>query len=80
MVNDWLKELWAGSNGLITVQDLLRYGDFPFADTLLQSIQAQKDQLAKGQTPEGISPQLAQQVAQGADMNAVNQLQSAMRG
>ena len=78
IANDFLMQIW--QTGQISLEQLLEHGDFPFADTLLQSIQAQKDQLAKGQTPEGISPQLAQQVAQGADMNAVNQLQSAMRG
>jgi hypothetical protein len=78
IANDFLMQIW--QTGQISLEQLLEHGDFPFADNLLQSIQAQKEQLSKGQTPEGISPQLAQQVAQGADMNAVNQLQSAMRG
>lgn len=78
IANDFLMQIW--QTGQISLEQLLEHGDFPFADNLLQSIQAQKEQLSKGQTPEGISPQLSQQVAQGADMNAVNQLQSAMRG
>lgn len=70
MVNDWLKELWAGSNGLITVQDLLRYGDFPFADKLLQDIEERQKQVSQGNVPDEIlSENLQQQI--GANMDNV---------
>jgi hypothetical protein len=36
----------------------------------LQSIKSQREQLEQGQMPEGISPELAQQVQQGANMQA----------
>lgn len=63
MMNDWLKELWAGSNGLITVQDLLRYGDFPFADKLLQDIEERQQQVQQGQIPDEIlSENMTQQI------------------
>ena len=70
MVNDWLKELWAGSNGLITIQDLLRYGDFPFADKLLQDIEDRQKQISLGNVPDEIlSENMQQQI--GANMNNV---------
>lgn len=74
MINDWLKELWLGSNGLITVQDLLRYGDFPFADKLLQDIEERQQQVSKGDIPdEVLSESMTQQI--GANMNNVQSAQ-----
>ncbi len=77
MANDMLMQLFSAQ--AISVEQLLEHGDFPFADELLQSIQSQKEQLAQGQMPEGLSPQLLQQAQQGANMDAVNRLQTAMR-
>ena len=75
MVNDWLKELWAGSNGLITVQDLLRYGDFPFADKLLQDIEERQSQVQQGQVPDEIlTENMTQQI--GANQNNVQAAQN----
>lgn len=74
-MNDWLKELWAGSNGLITVQDLLRYGDFPFADKLLQDIEKRQSQVQQGQIPDEIlSENMTQQI--GANQNNVQAAQN----
>ena len=74
MTNDWLKELWAGSNGLITVQDLLRYGDFPFADKLLQDIEERQKQVSQGNVPDEIlTEKLQQQI--GANQNNVQAAQ-----
>lgn len=67
--NEILMQLWQAQ--AISVEQLLEYGDFPFADDLLQSIQSQKEQLEQGQTPEAISPQLMAQVQQGANMENV---------
>lgn len=68
MVNDWLKELWAGSNGLITVQDLLRYGDFPFADKLLQDIEERQSQVQQGKVPDEIlTENMTQQIGANQD-------------
>lgn len=69
LANDILMQLYSAQ--AISVEQLLEHGDFPFADDLLQSIKAQKEQLAQGQMPEGISPQLMQQAQQDADMEAV---------
>ena len=61
---------------LITLQQLLEHGDFPFADGLLQSVKSQQEQLERGETPDNISPELLKQVQSGADMNAVRQAQA----
>lgn len=80
MSNDFLMQIW--SSGQITLEQLLQNGDFPFADQLLQSIQTQKELLAQGQAPEGLDPQLQQQIQQsqnGANMNGVNMLHQAIK-
>ncbi|MCQ2219992.1 MAG: hypothetical protein MJZ12_01290 [Prevotella sp.] len=74
MANDFLMEIWRSQQ--ISLQQLLEHGDFPFADELLQSLKSQQEQLEQGKTPEGMSPQLMQQMQQGADMNAVNNAQN----
>lgn len=77
IANDFLVQIWQA--GQITLQQMLEAGDFPFGDALLQSLQAQQAQLAQGQQPGGISPDLAQQVQQSADMNAVSEAYDAIR-
>lgn len=77
LANDWLMQLWQAQ--AISVEQLLEFGDFPFADELLQSIKSQKEQIQKGGMPDAMSPQLMQHVQQGANMNAVNMLHNAMR-
>ena len=59
----------------ISVEQLLEHGEFPFADDLLQSIKSQREQLEQGKMPDGISPELAQQAQQGANMDAVERAQ-----
>lgn len=77
MANEFLMELFKAN--AISVEQLLQSGDFPFADELLQSIQSQKEQLEKGQMPEGMSPELMQRAQQGvnADPRAMQMLQQA---
>ena len=77
LANDMLMQLYQSQ--AISVEQLLEHGDFPFADELLQSIKSQREQLEQGKVPDGISPQLMQQAKQGVNMQAVNQLQNAMR-
>jgi hypothetical protein len=72
--NEFLMQIWAAQQ--ISLEQLLTYGDFPFADELLQSIQSQKEQIEQGQTPHGISPELQRQVMQQADPDKVTQLQN----
>ena len=78
LANDILMQLFQSQ--AINVEQLLEFGDFPFADELLQSIKAQREQIERGGTPEGLSPQLVQQAQQGANMGAVNRLHGALRG
>lgn len=80
MANDFLMQIW--SSGQISLEQLLQNGDFPFADQLLQSLQSQKEQLEQGKVPDGLSPQLQQQISQqqqNTNMDAVNMLDKAMR-
>lgn len=68
LANDMLMQLYQSQ--AISVEQLLEHGDFPFADELLQSIKSQKEQLEQGKVPDGLSPQLLQQVEQGANIDA----------
>lgn len=77
MANEFLMQIW--QSGQISLQQLLEHGDFPFADELLQSLQSQQEQLERGQTPDGLSPEMQRQVQQGANMDAVNQAYNMMR-
>lgn len=76
LANDMLMQLWQAQ--AISVEQLLEHGDFPFADELLQSIKSQKEQVAQGKMPEGVSPQLMQQAAQAANPQAGQMLQKYM--
>lgn len=76
LANDILLQLWQSQ--AISVEQLLEHGDFPFADELLQSIKSQKEQLEQGKVPDGISPELMAKAQQGANMQAVGRLHSAM--
>ena len=76
LANDILLQLWQSQ--ALSVEQLLEHGDFPFADELLQSIKSQKEQLAQGKVPDGLSPELMAKAQQGANMQAVGRLHSAM--
>lgn len=78
MANDYLIQFW--QQGQITLQQLLEVGDFSFADQLLQSIKSQQEQMQQGQALQGIPEDVQQQAQQGANMDAVNQIYSAMHG
>jgi len=78
MANEFLMEIW--KSGQISLQQMLEHGEFPFADELLQSLQSQQEQLKQGQTPDGLSPEVQQQVQQGANMDAVNKAYGMISG
>lgn len=42
LANDFLMQIWGA--GQISLEQLLEHGDFPFADDLLQSVRAQKEE------------------------------------
>lgn len=69
MGNEFLMEIWR--NNQISLQQLLQHGSFPFADSLLQSLQSQQEQIEQGKTPDGISPELMAQVQQNANPEAM---------
>ncbi len=75
--NDFMMELWK-ANG-ITTKQLLEYGCFPFADGLLQSINADEQRMAQGQPPQGIPPEMMAQSTQAADPQAVAKAQQMLR-
>lgn len=77
IANDMLMQLWQAQ--AISVEQLLEHGDFPFGDELLQSIKSQREQLEQGKVPDGVSPELAQQASQGANMQAVTQAQQMLQ-
>lgn len=67
LANEYLLKLFDAK--AIGVRQLLQVGNFPFADALLQSLDTQEEQLRNGQTPEGLSPELMQQVQDGLQTN-----------
>lgn len=77
LTNDMLMQLW--EKNAISVEQLLEHGDFPFADELLQSIKSQREQLEQGKVPDGISPELWQQVQQNANASAMQQAQQMLQ-
>ena len=76
MANEMLMELFRSQ--AINVKQLLENGNFPFADSLLQSIKAEEEKMLQGQA-EGLPPEVMAQAQQGADMNAVNQAYGMLR-
>ena len=77
IANEFLMEIWR--QGQITLEQLLEHGDFPFADELLQSIQSQSNQMQEGQQVASMSPELAEQARQGANMDSVNRAYDMLR-
>ncbi len=76
--NDILMQLYQSQ--AITVEMLLENGDFPFADSLLQSIKSNKEAIQQGQQPQALPQEVVEQAQNGADMDTVNRLYDAMRG
>lgn len=76
IANDFLMQLW--SKQAISLEQLLQYGDFPFADDLLQSLQSQREQVKNGGVPDGVSPQVMQQAQQQANPRAMQLLNQYM--
>lgn len=68
--NEFLMTIW--QSGQITLEQLLKFGSFEFADELLQSIESQKQDIENGQQPQQFSPQLMQKVQDSANMDNVN--------
>jgi hypothetical protein len=76
--NDFLMEIW--KSGQITLEQMLQVGSYPFSDELLQLVKSQQEQMQQGQAAQQISPELQQQIQQGANMQAVQQGYQAITG
>ena len=76
MANDFLMQLF--EKQAISLEQMLQAGNFPFADALLQNIKSQKEQLKQGKVPEGLSPELMQQIQQGVNPETMKLLQRTM--
>jgi hypothetical protein len=75
--NQMLMQFW--QSGQITLQQLLKVGDFPFADSLLQTVEADAEKMQQGAQPQGLSPELKEQAEATADPTTVDRLYEAMR-
>ena len=76
--NEILLELFRSQ--AIGVEQLLEFGNFAFSDGLLQSIKAQKEQIEEGKIPENVSPELMQQVQQGANPEQIARYKQMVAG
>lgn len=76
--NEILLELFRSQ--AIGVEQLLEFGNFAFSDGLLQSIKAQKEQIEEGKIPENVSPELMQQVQQGANPEQIAKYKQMVSG
>jgi len=69
MANEFLMQIW--QSGQITLQQMLKHGDFPFADELLQDLQSQQEQMTQNGTKGLPQTQNGQtQEAQGFDVGS----------
>ena len=74
IMNEYLFKLM--EMGQIGVKQLLEVGSFEFADRLLENLKAQEEQMQAGQAPQGIDPQLLEQIQAGANPEAVQALKN----
>lgn len=75
--NEFLMTIW--QSGQITLEQMLQHIDLPFADELLQSIKSQGEDIRNGKLPQGISPEIMNQVQQKANPQSVAMLEQALR-
>lgn len=70
LINNDLKEYWA--RGAISLEMLLQCGEFPYSDALLQALRAAKEQAEAQGAPQGLPPEIVQQVqaSDGANTEA----------
>lgn len=76
--NEILMQFWSANQ--ISLKQLLEVGDFPFADSLLQNIEANETEMRQGEAMQGINPDLQQQAQQNTNMDAVDRLYNAIHG
>lgn len=59
VIDDMLWRLMEG--GYLNLEMFLEHSSYPFADKLLESVKSQREQLAQGQMPPGVPPELLAQ-------------------
>lgn len=69
-----LMQMW--QKGAIDVKKLLEFGDFDFTAPLLESIKADEERVSRGEMPQGVPPEVMEQIVQNADQEAVNTARS----
>lgn len=67
------------SDRFITLEMFLEHSSLPFADKLLASIKSQREQLEAGQAPDGLTPELQQQIQSEVAPSSRQQLEMAER-
>lgn len=77
IANDFLMEIW--KSGQINLVQMLKHGDFPFSDELIQELESQQQQIEQGQIPQNLSPQALSQLQGSANMDAVNKAYNALK-
>lgn len=78
LANDFLIQIWSANQ--ITLEQLLEHGDFPFADSLLQSLRAQREELEKGGVPEQIPHDIVDRAQAGVDIQNLEKYQQPLKG
>lgn len=76
MANDFLMKIF--DSGQISLEMLLKHGDFPFSDALLQDVRSQNEQLAKMQQGDTSASDQLRTSAADANPESVNMLRQAM--
>ena len=79
----WANEFLMGlyNSKAFDVKTLLRVAkDLPYADALLQQLESQEAQMAQGQMPDSVSPEIMQQIQQQSNPQAMQMLKQAMGG
>lgn len=78
MANDFYLQLFQMQ--AIDLEQLLEsVSDIPFSDDLLQSIRSRREQAEQGQLPQAMPPEQLQALQEGANMDAVNRIDAALR-
>lgn len=77
IINDMLLQFWQA--GAINLKQMLENGAFPFADKLLQSIEADQTEEQKQAMQQGINPEVAEQVYSQANPRAMEIINKGLR-
>lgn len=72
VINDMLLQFWQA--GAINLKQMLENGAFPFADKLLQSIEADQAEAQEEAMKQGIDPNVAEQVYSQANPQAIEMI------